>query len=64
VSAATVVVAASSLLDELQPAAIMVSVADATRNRRILMVTLPGLNEPSLSILRAVVEAVGESGLV
>lgn len=54
-SAAAVVVEASSL-DELQPAAITTSVADATRTRRILMVTLPGLNEPSISTLRDVIE--------
>jgi hypothetical protein len=39
-SAAAVVVEASSL-DELQPAAIRATVANATRNRRVFMVYLP-----------------------
>jgi hypothetical protein len=40
-SAAAVVVEASSPLDELQPAAIRATVADATRTRRVFMVSLP-----------------------
>ena len=40
-SAAAVVVEASSPLDELQLAAIRATVANATRTRRVFMVTLP-----------------------